>query len=81
MLTRALGLYPDVEVDVWDSRVRGGDRLLICSDGLTSMVDEQKIAETLSVGTPEEIVWTLIEDANRLGGHDNISLVVVDVGP
>ncbi len=81
MLTRALGLYPNVEVDILEVKTRSGDRLLVCSDGLTSMVDEQRIAATLGLGTPEETVWTLIEVANQMGGHDNISLVVVDVGP
>lgn len=81
MLTRALGLYPNVEVDVVETRIRSGDRLLVCSDGLTSMLSDQRIAAALGVGTPEETVWTLIEAANQAGGHDNISLVVVDVGP
>ncbi|MGZ8784193.1 MAG: PP2C family protein-serine/threonine phosphatase [Acidimicrobiia bacterium] len=81
ILTRALGLYPNVEVDVIETRTRSGDRLLICSDGLTSMVDNQRISGTLGLGAPEEAVWALIEAANQAGGHDNISLAVVDVGP
>lgn len=81
MLTRALGLYPDVVVDAIETRTRSGDRLLICSDGLTSMVDNQRIAGALGLGTPEEAVWALIEAANQAGGHDNISVAVVDVGP
>ncbi|MDH3261990.1 MAG: Stp1/IreP family PP2C-type Ser/Thr phosphatase [Acidimicrobiia bacterium] len=80
MLTRALGLYPNVEVDVIETRARNGDRVLICSDGLTSMVPDQRIAGVLGRSTPEEAVWTLIEMANQAGGHDNISVVVVDVG-
>lgn len=80
MLTRALGLYPNVEVDVIETRTRSGDRLMICSDGLTSMVDNQRIAAALGLGAPEEAVWALIEAANQAGGHDNISLAVVDVG-
>jgi serine/threonine protein phosphatase PrpC len=80
MLTRALGLYPNVEVDVIETRTRSGDRLMICSDGLTSMVDNPRIAATLGLGAPEEAVWALIEAANQAGGHDNISLAVVDVG-
>ncbi|MDH5615781.1 MAG: Stp1/IreP family PP2C-type Ser/Thr phosphatase [Acidimicrobiia bacterium] len=80
MLTRALGLYPNVEVDVIETRARNGDRVLICSDGLTSMVPDQRIAGVLGRSTPEEAVWTLIEMANQAGGNDNISVVVVDVG-
>jgi protein phosphatase len=81
MLTRALGLYADVDVDTAELLVHPSDRLLFCSDGLTNMVPEQSVAETLSPGTPEEAVWALIEAANQAGGHDNISLVVVDVSP
>jgi protein phosphatase len=81
MLTRALGLYPDLDVDIIETRTRRGDRLMVCSDGLTSMVDHQRIAAALGLGSPEEAVWTLIEAANQAGGHDNITLAVVDVGP
>jgi protein phosphatase len=80
MLTRALGLEPGVEIDIIEIKVREGDRLLICSDGLTSMVADKRIVELLGLSTPEEAVWMLIEAANRAGGHDNISLAVVDVG-
>ena len=80
MLTRALGLDPDIDVDVIEAPIHTGDRLLVCSDGLTSMVGDERIAGFLGLGTSEEAVWTLIEAANHLGGHDNISLAVVDVG-
>jgi protein phosphatase len=81
MLTRALGLDPQLAVDTVEVALRAGDRLLLCSDGLTSMLADQWISRNLGHGTPEEAVWTLIEAANQAGGHDNISLVVVDVGP
>ena len=80
MLTRALGLDPDIEVDLIEIQVEDGDRLVLCSDGLTSMVPDERIAMILSVGTAEEAVWMLIEAANQAGGHDNISVAVVDVG-
>ena len=79
MLTRVLGLAPEVEVDEIEIDVKEGDRLLICSDGLTNMVPENRIAATLGNASPEEAVWTLIEQANRAGGHDNITVVVVQV--
>ncbi len=79
MLTRVLGLSPEVEVDEIEIDVKEGDRLLICSDGLTNMVPEDRIAATLGKASPEEAVWTLIEQANRAGGHDNITVVVVQV--
>ncbi len=81
MLTRALGLQSGIEVDVITESLQAGDRLLVCSDGLNSMIGDTRIADLLGTGTPEESVWALIEAANEAGGHDNISLVVVDVGP
>jgi protein phosphatase len=79
MLTRVLGISPDVEVDSITFDSTAGDRLLICSDGLTNMVEDERVAQLLAKGSPEEAVWALIEEANRAGGHDNITVVVVDV--
>lgn len=81
MLTRALGLQSEVEVDYAEEPLQPGDRWMVCSDGLNSMVPNGRIADFLAVGTAEEAVWNLIEAANQAGGHDNISLVVVDVEP
>ncbi len=81
MLTRVLGISHDVEADEIDLQMEEGDRLLICSDGLTNMVPDARIASILGEGSPEEAVWTLIEQANRAGGHDNITVVVVQVIP
>ena len=79
MLTRVLGISSDIEVDSITFDSAPGDRLLICSDGLTNMVEDDRIAQLLAKGSPEEAVWALIEEANRAGGHDNITVVVVDV--
>ncbi len=79
MLTRALGLVPDIEVDAFEERLVPGDRLLLCSDGLTSMLPEGTVAELLGFGDPEPAAWTLVEKANEAGGQDNITVVVVDV--
>lgn len=81
MLTRAVGLDPDLVVDVIEISVLEGDRLLLCSDGLTSMIDDAQISELLGHSNLEETVWVLIEAANRAGGHDNITLAAVDVEP
>ncbi|MFO7548214.1 MAG: PP2C family serine/threonine-protein phosphatase [Acidimicrobiia bacterium] len=81
MLTRALGLTYRLEVDRDDVVFRAGDRLLLCSDGVSGMLSEAEIHEILQLGTPEEAVWGLVEAANRAGGHDNITALVVDVEP
>lgn len=79
MLTRALGLLADVEVDAFDVPVSPGDRLLLCSDGVSSMLSEDEIRKQLGKPSAEEAAWGLVDEANRAGGHDNITAVVVDV--
>ena len=80
ILTRALGVSDGVEVDVWELHLRTGDRLMLCSDGLTNEVPEGEIAEVLSSEPDPQVVATaLVNAANRHGGNDNISVLVVDV--
>jgi len=80
IITRALGLDPDVEVDSWQLIPYTGDRLLLCSDGLTNEVDDEDIASTLRrVDDPARAARDLVEQARAHGGNDNITVVVVDV--
>ena len=77
IITRALGPEPEVEVDTWTYPVRAGDVLLLCSDGLTSMVSEDRMAEVLgSAASLKEAADRLIEEANEAGGRDNITVVL-----
>ncbi len=78
MLTRALGLTPDIEVDEFDVAAAPGDRILLCSDGVSSMLSDQDIQKQMSRDTVEEGAWGLVEEANRAGGHDNITAVLID---
>ena len=81
LLTRTLGLGP-VEVDEITVELEPGDTVLFCTDGLTEMVDDEKIDRLLAeADAPEAAVWSLIEAANAAGGVDNISVAVVDVVP
>lgn len=81
VVTRAIGLDPGVDVDTHQVLLEVGDRLILCSDGLTSMLDDAAVAEIL-VGhdDPAAAVAALVEAANLTGGADNISVVVVDRG-
>jgi protein phosphatase len=85
ILTRALGVDPAVQVDEGDLQVRAGDRLLLCSDGLTGMIGDERIREVLAAtAEPQEAVDRLVREANDAGGIDNISAVLlefVDEGP
>ncbi|MBB4661033.1 Stp1/IreP family PP2C-type Ser/Thr phosphatase [Conexibacter arvalis] len=80
IITRALGPEPDVEVDTRTYRGQGGDVLLLCSDGLTSMISEQLIAGILRGAEGiEQAGRELIDAANAAGGRDNITVVLVRV--
>ncbi|MDR2032953.1 MAG: protein phosphatase 2C domain-containing protein [Azoarcus sp.] len=77
LLTRGLGVHDEAEPDTGIYELRAGDRLLLCSDGLTDMVDEDCIASLLGASIrAEEIVENLIEAAKTNGGRDNISVIV-----
>src|SRR2546421_5051913 len=77
IITRALGPEPDVEVDTWTYPVRRDDVLMLCSDGLTSMVSEERIAQVLaSTESLDEAADRLIQEANEAGGRDNITVVL-----
>jgi PPM family protein phosphatase len=81
LITRALGADEEVEVDTMVLPVEAGDRLLLCSDGLTDMVPEARIGEILadSPEDPETPARTLVSAALDAGGSDNVTVVVVDV--
>lgn len=76
MVTKAIGSGKLVEPDVLRKKFLKGDTLLICSDGLTNMVDEQRIKEILNV---ENIDYAkeLVKEANKNGGYDNITVIVI----
>jgi PPM family protein phosphatase len=81
IITRALGPEPEVEVDVQTVPAAPGDVFLLCSDGLTTMVDEERIAAVLSdAPSMREAVRTLIDEANGAGGRDNITALAFRLG-
>jgi serine/threonine protein phosphatase PrpC len=80
ILTRALGADPAVDVDTLEIPLVPGDRLLLCSDGLSSVVDEDRIQALLEEATDlEDGCRRLVDEANARGGPDNITVVVVEV--
>lgn len=81
VITRALGVDAEVEVDLSSVSLQEGDRLLICSDGLSSMVDRTVIEEVLAEERDtQRAADGLVEAANEAGGEDNITVIVLDVG-
>jgi protein phosphatase len=83
LVTRALGVDPSVEAEIRDFETKPGDIYLLCSDGLSDMVPEGEIRETLQVlgGNLELAASTLIQKANDYGGRDNVSVILVKVQP
>jgi serine/threonine protein phosphatase PrpC len=80
IITRALGPEPQVEVDTWTYPVRAGDVLMLCSDGLTSMVSEERVREILTSSEDlKAAAQALIDEANAAGGRDNITVVLFRV--
>lgn len=79
VITRALGMETGVPVDRVRRDLLPGDRILLCSDGLTTMLADGQIAALLAGRAGPEAAAALIEAANQAGGFDNISVVLVDV--
>jgi len=80
VITRALGSDPNMLVDGFELDAAPGDRLLLCSDGLTSMLEDRDIETILQTApSPAAAVARFIVAANEAGGQDNITTVVVDI--
>ena len=77
VLTQAVGVVEEISVDTASFSVESGDIFLLCTDGLTNMVDDKTIAEILMTG--ENPAESLIENALKNGGNDNVSVIVVGV--
>jgi serine/threonine protein phosphatase PrpC len=76
IITRALGPEPEVQVDLQTVPTQHGDVFLICSDGLTTMLDDEQIGRVLGRATTLQAgVRALVDEANRAGGRDNITVV------
>ncbi|NOY26616.1 MAG: Stp1/IreP family PP2C-type Ser/Thr phosphatase [Oligoflexia bacterium] len=79
IITRSLGYMEDVEIDIQVRAVRRGDRFVMCSDGLSNLVEASEIGEAVLDFGPQEACRRLIESACDRGGDDNITVVVARV--
>jgi PPM family protein phosphatase len=82
VITRALGTDPDVDVDTFSIQTQPGDLFMLCSDGLTSMVEDEVILQTVEKnrGDLQAAAKALIRAANKGGGEDNITVVFFEIG-
>lgn len=79
IITRAVGGGPEVEVDFFEVELQEHDRILMCSDGLTDMLEDWEIYEIIEAGMDSgRIVDTLVACANRYGGNDNITVILTE---
>jgi protein phosphatase len=78
VITRAVGVRSDVEVDRTPVDIRKGDRFLLCSDGLYNMVPEFNMAQILRADSQDPAA-DLVNAANDAGGFDNITVILVDI--
>jgi PPM family protein phosphatase len=81
VITRALGTDPDVDVDTFAVEPRAGDLFLLCSDGLTTMVDDRTILSVVEERRADldKLVKSLVKAANKGGGEDNITVVAFEI--
>lgn len=79
VITRALGIHEEIVTDTAVEPLQKGDIFLLCTDGLTEMIGDQEIAASLAKSSPRDAVRELVDKANRGGGVDNITVVVMGI--
>lgn len=78
IITRAIGAQTEVKADFFEVKLQAGDRILMCTDGVSNMLTDIEILEILcSAGTEEEKVRKLVDAANENGGRDNIGVILI----
>ena len=79
IITRAVGVSEKVKIDIFERQLRAGDYIILCSDGLTNMVEDSVILQILhGAGSLSDKAERLIELANKNGGKDNITVIIIE---
>jgi len=80
IITRAVGVTAEVEPDFFEVDLKPGDKILLCSDGLSNMLEDEELKRIASCeGSLEKKVRLLVDEANENGGKDNISVILIDI--
>ena len=77
IITRSVGFQEEVEADLFNMTIKPGDLFLICSDGLTSLVEDEEIKEVLLSHDPKVAIRKLVQMSNERGGDDNITILIL----
>lgn len=80
VITRAIGSDPNMKPDIYELNISSGDRLLLCSDGLSTMLEDDEIQTIMRhTASPQQCASDLVDAALQAGGYDNVTVVVVDI--
>ena len=77
VITRSVGYERDVHPDIFERQVQPGESFLLCSDGLSGLVTDQRIAQIMSENPPDKAVRACVEQALQNGGHDNVTVLIL----
>jgi protein phosphatase len=77
VITRSVGYEREVYPDILEREIGSGEIYLICSDGLSSLVSDEKISEILNQNTPDKAVKACVEQALKNGGDDNVTVMLI----
>ena len=79
VITRAIGVAWEVKADFFEVDLKPGDKVMMCSDGLSNMVEDQRLYDVISSNSVEDSVRILIDEAKENGGYDNITVIVTRI--
>ena len=79
VITNALGATPEVKLDVLHFDVKPGDRIVMCSDGVSMLMSDEQLRDIVQDFTPEEATARLIDESNKRGSPDNVTAVVLEI--
>lgn len=78
VITRAVGTQESVKADIFTLKLKDKEKILLCTDGLTNMVEDEKILDKVNKYPPKKAAELLLEEANNSGGVDNISIMIIE---
>ena len=78
VITRAVGVSQDVKADFFEVDLKPGDKVLMCSDGLSNMIEDDRLFDVINANNVEDSVMILIDEAKKNCGYDNITAIEIE---